>query len=80
MARNHDIIVKAPQQGAQKTKLFANLTFGLVSFDGRAPGFQGDAEPEMANIIRNTKNRALRKSNDLTIGKEALVLPRVVES
>jgi hypothetical protein len=60
-------------------KAFANRAFYAVSFDGITLRFNRNSESEMSEVIRDTKDRALAKAQDLRSLKKPAVFPVVMQ-
>jgi hypothetical protein len=75
-----DVIIESAQNLAQIPEAFPDLPLHAIALHGGAPRLQRDAQPIVADIVRNAEDDALREPNDLVLAEEAPVLPRVVES
>ncbi|OFZ52860.1 MAG: hypothetical protein A2428_04810 [Bdellovibrionales bacterium RIFOXYC1_FULL_54_43] len=77
--RHNNIVVETPEVLRMHTKDLTNLSFCAVSFNRRATSFKGNSEAEVTEVVRNSKNRTLRKAEDRTSVKKPPILPWIVE-
>jgi hypothetical protein len=76
---DHDIIIVTSEAVFQMAKALANRPLYAVTLHRIAFCFDGNAETEMSEVIRNTKNRALTKAQDLRAPKKLTEFPVVVQ-
>ncbi len=77
---NDHIVIMGAQNIRVKPDIFPNRTLHVVALERGAPSFQGNSQPEMAQIIFNPKQGAFRKSENFAPIEKPAVLPRMVES